>query len=249
MPRPRRGVTATLSARLVVVAAMGAISVVLLSGGVGASTGHGHFRAPRQAPAAARFRVVSGAEFCEVIEVDGRSCVTDGVGTQYGDNEACEIEVLAATGFLYSAEFDTEPRFDELTVDSVPYSGSVGPDGVAVPADGPMQMSWNSNPWTTGDGWTICWVATAPPTASPTTSSPTVAALAGSTCRRHADCQMVPGSASGVGYCRMPLGKLRRKFALGGGIASTTYARASFFSHIDHRGEAGHAHLLQGLGL
>ena len=148
MPRPRSAaaVTTTLSARLAVVAAMGAISVALLSGGVGASTGHGHFRAPRQAAAAARFRVVSGAEFCEVVELGGTSCVTDGVGTRYGNSEACEIEVLAAAGFLYSAEFDIESgyirSYDVLTVDGVPYSGTVGPDGVTVPADEPMQMSW-----------------------------------------------------------------------------------------------------------
>ena len=198
---------ATPSTRLAAVAALG-IGVVLLSGGThGTIAGHRPPAVPFAVTASAtpQFRVVNGAEFCEVVELNGSSCVTDGDGALYGNDEACEITVLATAGFLH-VEFDTESEFDILTVGGVAYSGESGPDGVVVALTGKsMLVSWRSDGTTTGNGWTVCWVPTASPTASPTTLSPTVAAMAGSTCRRHTDCQMGTDSARGVGYCRMRL--------------------------------------------
>ena len=54
--------------------------------------------------------------------------------------------MLAASGFLYSTEFDTESHFDVLTVDGERYSGPMGPNSVAVAVNGSMQMSWHSDP-------------------------------------------------------------------------------------------------------
>ena len=133
-------------------------------------TGPGQTFSPTTSPTPVRFRVVSGGPFC-VTSHDGR-CVTDGLGAPYGSNEDCEIEVLA-TGLLYSTQFDTELRWDHLTVDGERYSGTAGPDGVMVTANETV-ISWHSDYSIQHPGWTVCWVGgTLSPTTSPPTVSPT----------------------------------------------------------------------------
>ena len=141
-------------------------------------TGPGETFSPTTSPTPARFRVLSGPQFC-ITSHDGR-CVTDGVGAAYGSSEDCVIEVLT-TGLLYSTQFDTERGLDRLTVDGEQYSGTAGPTGIMVIANETI-ISWHSDHSVgrSGErsGWIVCWVdATLSPTSSSPTGSPTVSPI------------------------------------------------------------------------
>ena len=126
----------------------------------------------------------------------------------YATYAACEIEVIATTGVLYSTAFDVEPHpscdFDALAIGEQKFCGTAGPDDVAVPVAGAM-VTWSSDTTAAARGWTVCWGPNLPPTISPSSSAPTAIEMAGSTCRRHSDCAMGDSLARGLGYCRMAL--------------------------------------------
>ena len=127
------------------------------------------------------FLVVSGEEFCQLVN-NGQciEVITDSVGV-YGNNEACVIE-LQRTGRVSSTEFNTQSGYDHVTIDGAQFSGTTGPDGFAVTPSSTLR--WSSNNLFTRTGWTICFSAPAPsvaptmsptsPTAAPTTAVPTV---------------------------------------------------------------------------
>ena len=84
--------------------------------------------------------------------VDSSGCVTDG-GGNYGNDEQCTIRVLSS-GTLTATFFDTENRFDTITIGGTSYSGTAGPVGVAVAAG--SYFTWRSDGSVTRAGWTIC---------------------------------------------------------------------------------------------
>ena len=102
--------------------------------------------------------VTSGSSFCQI---DDNGCATDGAGG-HGNNEACTIRVDGA-GTLTAYQFDTEPRFDNVTyydyvtIGGTRYDGSTGPNGVAVAAG--STFAWQSDGSITNSGWTICLTA------------------------------------------------------------------------------------------
>jgi len=103
-----------------------------------------------QAPTiTAPFQVTSGASYCE-IDTDG--CVTDGAG-DHGNGEACTVRVNTA-GTLTATHFDTERRYDYVTIGGTRYEGSTGPSNVAVAAG--STFSWRADGSVTNSGWVIC---------------------------------------------------------------------------------------------
>merc|ERR1712238_435898 len=96
--------------------------------------------------------VTTGADYCQI---DANGCATDGAG-RYGEREACTIHV-AADGRLTATQFDTENRYDFVTIGGRRYTGRSGPNDVAVTAG--SSFTWRSDGSVSLDGWIICWVA------------------------------------------------------------------------------------------
>jgi len=68
----------------------------------------------------------------------------------YGNNEACTI---SANNVAFTVDaFNTESRYDFLTVGGVPYSGSSGPASGSYPGD----ISWSSDYSVVQSGWKLC---------------------------------------------------------------------------------------------
>ena len=119
------------------------------------------------------FRVTSGAAFCK-IALNGQ-CVTDGTNSNYGNNEACTIE-LQQNGRVSSTEFSTEYGYDHVTIDGTDFTGSTGPDDFTVSPS--TTIRWTTDGSGTRAGWTICFSAAtassvAPAATSSTTTTPT----------------------------------------------------------------------------
>jgi len=95
------------------------------------------------------FAVVSGS-----CTFDANNCLTDGSGNyNYASSESCSIGVLNG-GVLTATEFDTESRYDYLTINGITYSGSDGPNNINVAAG--STISWASDTGINRAGWTIC---------------------------------------------------------------------------------------------
>jgi len=106
--------------------------------------------------------VISGSEYCTVNATS--SCVTDGPedydddDDDYDDDdddEDCTISVLAG-GRLVSDGFNTEQRYDVLTIDGTDYSGNDVDVNVRV-APG-STIKWTSDGSGVRSGWKICFV-------------------------------------------------------------------------------------------
>jgi len=96
---------------------------------------------------------------------DEHSCVqTANYPSNYGDNQQCTITVASA-GTINVDTFNTETRYDKLTIAGTVYMGSSGPEGLSVSAGD--QLSWSSDTSATRAGWKLCF-GTAAPTSSPT---------------------------------------------------------------------------------
>ena len=93
--------------------------------------------------------VTSGSQYCEI---DSNGCATDGIGN-YGNSEACTIQVNVA-GSLTATSFSVESGYDYVTIGGTQYSGSSGPNNVAVAAG--TSFSWYADGSVTYPGWTIC---------------------------------------------------------------------------------------------
>ena len=96
------------------------------------------------------WEVVSGAEFCTIVE--GGRCVTEGKGV-YGNNEACIIKTLRTLA-VTATEFETESCCDHLTIAGTPYNGGSGPQ--ALPLDQGTELVWTSDGSVISDGFTVC---------------------------------------------------------------------------------------------
>ncbi len=90
--------------------------------------------------------VVEGNEHCQVHG----DCVSD---VSYGNSESCTVAVLAS-GTLSSTYFETENGFDYITIGATRYSGTMGPERIAVAAN--THFYWNSDTSITASGWTVC---------------------------------------------------------------------------------------------
>ena len=111
---------------------------------------------------AAMLLVTAGQEHCQVT-LD--NCVTDG-GYDYGNSEACTIEVVA-NGTLTATEFDVEEQlnassgcpyeWDVMVIDGTRYCGLVGP--VNAPVSGGTSFTWQSDDSLSSSGWVVCWSA------------------------------------------------------------------------------------------
>ena len=117
--------------------------------------------------ACADLTVTDGSSFCQI---DTNGCATDGSG-EHGNNERCTIRVNTA-GRLAATQFDTEARYDYITIGETRYEGRTGPTGVVVSAG--STFVWQSDHSVTNDGWTICLTpgvgSTAPTTVAPSLS-------------------------------------------------------------------------------
>ena len=87
---------------------------------------------------------------CSVIDDCFRS---PNYPSHYGDSQSCTITVHSG-GILAVNAFNTESRFDKLTVNGVVYSGSSGPSGVSVSAG--ATITWLSDSSSTRSGFEIC---------------------------------------------------------------------------------------------
>ena len=89
--------------------------------------------------------------------MDGPSCVQSPNRPKlYDNNEECVISVLSA-GSLSADSFNTEANYDKLTINSVNYSGTNGPQGVTISAGG--LIKWESDFSNIRTGWRLCWSA------------------------------------------------------------------------------------------
>ena len=84
--------------------------------------------------------------------INGGSCVHDGAGA-HGNNERCTVSVRVY-GRLTATQFRTESGYDYVTIGGVRYSGTAGPNNVAVSAG--STFTWETDGSVTDEGWTIC---------------------------------------------------------------------------------------------
>ena len=112
--------------------------------------------APPPAPVAPGviWQIESGSSSCELVEVSGRSCVTDGPG-DYGNNENCRVRAIRDLTVSATA-FDTEQDYDFLTVGGVDFSGTRGPENQFLSAG--EVLIWASDSSIVRRGWTVCAV-------------------------------------------------------------------------------------------
>ena len=94
--------------------------------------------------------VLSGTLNC-VLDANG--CVTDGPQS-YGHNERCTI-LVNVDGALTATSFDTERNYDKIGIGGSYYSGTSGPQSVAVRAG--SSITWSSDYVGTRPGWVICF--------------------------------------------------------------------------------------------
>lgn len=125
--------------------------------------------------------VTHGTDYCEVELDNFVYCVSDSLyadgnngenSGDYGADERCAIHVFA-TGTLTVHTFATFDRDDALTVNGIPYNGSVGPNNVEV--HGGSTIFWATNQdlkYSTGFRFCLNNL-TLSPTVSPFSSSPT----------------------------------------------------------------------------
>jgi len=112
------------------------------------------------------FHVTEGSDACQI---DSDGCVTDGANVNYGNNEACTMEV-ARNGQLSVKEFDLEQGYDWLRVNGQGYTGDgSGLDGLSVyegdeitfSSDGSLNnagftICLDSDVWSEWTAWSVC---------------------------------------------------------------------------------------------
>jgi len=117
--------------------------------------------------------------------IDSKGCaVSPNYPQQYGNDQACSIAAINMINPAITAQsFLTEMTFDYMQVNGQKFSGTAGPQKVAV--IGPI--TWSSDYATAKDGWKICKAPPPPPaqragataTKGSSSSSSTVAPAAG----------------------------------------------------------------------
>ena len=109
--------------------------------------------------------VVSGSNYCHLTQ--NGACFTDGVGN-HANNERCTVRTTQAL-YATTTYFATESYYDHLTIGNTQYSGSNGPQNVAMAAG--ATVAWSTDYSITNGGFVLCGstspVAFPPPIASP----------------------------------------------------------------------------------
>ena len=95
------------------------------------------------------WRIVSGRQFCEIV--DGGRCVTDGNGN-YGNNERCEVVALKRL-VLSTKEYFVEKIYDYVTVNGVRYIYS-GPQNVYMAIG--AKLKWHTDQTGFRHGFKVC---------------------------------------------------------------------------------------------
>ena len=98
--------------------------------------------------------------------VSGSCVMSPNYPDDYNRNDDCLI-AANANGVLDVKAFDLDLGYDFLTVNGVEYTGTLGPEGVAVQA-GQNTMKFTSDAFTQASGFYIC--LSLPPTPTPTTT-------------------------------------------------------------------------------
>ena len=101
------------------------------------------------AKTAGYWQVVSGAEYCEIV--DGGRCVTDGAGN-YGSGESCRV-IAHRQFYVYTMQYDVEGCCDYLQIGSTKFK-TRGPHGLKV--DPGTSIYWSSDGSVQDKGWKIC---------------------------------------------------------------------------------------------
>jgi len=91
-------------------------------------------------------------------ELSGSGCAMDGDCIQstnhpsnYGNSESCSVEIFGSVSLTFDA-FNTESRYDILTVGGTSYSGSSGPSNGAYSGI----ITWATDSSVTASGWKLC---------------------------------------------------------------------------------------------
>merc|ERR1719499_135665 len=87
-------------------------------------------------------------------EMDGTCVQSKNYPSNYGNNEACTVDLYGEIPLDFEA-FDTESRYDILTVGSAGYSGTSAPSNGAYSGS----ISWSSDYSVTRSGWRFCRTA------------------------------------------------------------------------------------------
>jgi len=104
------------------------------------------FAAPTPAPPPGSW-VVTGSG----CEEDGNCVQSKNHPGQYGNNEACDIQLGGSVSITVEA-FSTESRYDSLTMGGRGYSGSSGPSSGSYTGT----ITWASDYSVTSTGWRLC---------------------------------------------------------------------------------------------
>jgi len=126
--------------------------------------------------------------------IDAEGCArSPNFPNNYPDNSRCQVN-LVGTIDITKSTFNIEPRYDTLTLNGKPYSGT-GP----LPANEAMEgtSAWASDVSTTRAGWKIC-TSTGP--APPAPPAPTANTVVSGTCTIDADgCALSPNFPQNYG--------------------------------------------------
>jgi hypothetical protein len=112
------------------------------------------------------FNPVSGQ-----CSVDSNCLVSPSYPSSYGNRQSCQVNVDSAlwAGKGISVEdFNTENRYDKLTVNGEQYSGTVGPNLVTPTA----QITWSADYSVVRKGWKLCATTVTTTTPGPPTTPP-----------------------------------------------------------------------------
>ena len=106
--------------------------------------------------AAAPFVITSGADACKLVDDGADKCVqTANYPNDYDSDDECKI-TLQSTGKLKVVDFVTEETYDYATLKGTKYSGTSGPNNVAVTKGD--TLDWLSDRGTNEKGFKICFI-------------------------------------------------------------------------------------------
>ena len=94
----------------------------------------------------------------------GRCVRSPNYPNQYTSNGACQIRTTGA-GTLSVKKFDTERKYDTLTVGAKAFSGTTGPTNVKVTST--TAITWKSDRSMNRPGFEICLVSATPALTAP----------------------------------------------------------------------------------
>ena len=125
--------------------------------------------AAAQAPPRAFFTLTEASSYhgytakCNIT--NGGACISD---LNYGNDEECTFRAEAIIS-VSATTFDTEQKYDYITIGGTRYSGTSGPINVVMAAG--ETIMWHSNEYTTASGFVIC-ASPVPPSPPPSPSLP-----------------------------------------------------------------------------